>query len=56
MFNISFNTHICTSIYTCIPVPSLAEHGNICHCLSLIACKFKPCVISTTDNALSKSF
>ena len=39
-----------------MPVPSLAEQGKICHWRSRIACKFSPCVISTTLNAFSKSW
>ena len=27
---------------TCRPLPSFAEHGNICQARSLIACRFKP--------------
>ena len=47
---IHYTTHpynIYALYYTSNPSPDLAEHGNICHCRSLIECKLSP-----SDNSM----
>lgn len=50
--------HASSEVYskpTCRPSPVLAEHGNICHCLSRIVCRFRPAVIWWASSAFNKS-